>query len=163
MWLQKKKRNAVHGTVKSVIRNMMNGVTVGYKFRMVLAYSHFPIVVNVLEGGKVNPSPNLGPLNKELLGIQSKQEDRRPRRSDNHEERGGEEQHNIAGNRFGEGIADLLSNPAGYSDPEQGLESVFGWNLCSRCPSRVCRLIIYLNNYSYGVGIGMEEESGRGG
>ena len=53
MWLQKKKRNAVLGTVKSVIRNMMSGVTNGYKFRMVLAYSHFPIVVNVIEGGKV--------------------------------------------------------------------------------------------------------------
>lgn len=54
MWLQKKKRNAVLGTVRSIIRNMMNGVNVGYKFKMVLAYSHFPIVVNVIEGGKVN-------------------------------------------------------------------------------------------------------------
>ena len=52
MWLQKKKRNAVLGTVRSIIRNMIQGVTVGYKFRMVLAYSHFPIVVNVLDGGK---------------------------------------------------------------------------------------------------------------
>jgi large subunit ribosomal protein L9e len=52
MWLQKKKRNAVLGTVRSIIRNMITGVTVGYKFRMVLAYSHFPIVVNVLDGGK---------------------------------------------------------------------------------------------------------------
>ena len=48
MWLQKKKRNAVIGTVKSTIRNMITGVTVGYKFKMVLAYSHFPIVVNVI-------------------------------------------------------------------------------------------------------------------
>ena len=53
MWLQKKKRNAVLGTVRSTIRNMMSGVTNGYKFKMVLAYSHFPIVVNVLDGGKV--------------------------------------------------------------------------------------------------------------
>jgi large subunit ribosomal protein L9e len=53
MWLQKKKRNAVLGTVRSIIRNMINGVTNGYKFKMVLAYSHFPIVVNVIEGGKV--------------------------------------------------------------------------------------------------------------
>ena len=53
MWLQKKKRNALLGTVRSIIRNMMNGVSVGYKFKMVLAYSHFPIVVNVIEGGKV--------------------------------------------------------------------------------------------------------------
>ena len=32
---------------------MMRGVTTGYKFRMVFAYSHFPIVVNIIEGGKV--------------------------------------------------------------------------------------------------------------
>ena len=51
MWLQKKKRNAVLGTVRSTIRNMINGVTNGYKFKMVLAYSHFPIVVNIIEGG----------------------------------------------------------------------------------------------------------------
>lgn len=55
MWLQKKKRNAVLGTIKSTIRNMITGVTVGYKFRMVLAYSHFPIVVNVIENGRVLP------------------------------------------------------------------------------------------------------------
>ncbi|EFX60049.1 hypothetical protein DAPPUDRAFT_72936 [Daphnia pulex] len=52
MWLQKKKRNAVLGTVRSTIRNMIQGVTVGYKFKMVLAYSHFPIVVNVIENGR---------------------------------------------------------------------------------------------------------------
>lgn len=52
MWLQKKKRNAVLGTVRSIVRNMIQGVTVGYKFKMVLAYSHFPIVVNVLDDGK---------------------------------------------------------------------------------------------------------------
>lgn len=55
MWLQKKKTNAVLGTIKSTIRNMMTGVTVGYKFRMVLAYSHFPIVVNVIDNGRVIP------------------------------------------------------------------------------------------------------------
>jgi large subunit ribosomal protein L9e len=53
MWLQKKKRNAVLGTIRSTIRNMITGVSVGYKFKMVLAYSHFPIVVNVIENGKV--------------------------------------------------------------------------------------------------------------
>ncbi len=56
MWLQKKKRNAVLGTIRSTIRNMIQGVTVGYKFRMVLAYSHFPIVVNVIENGRVTLS-----------------------------------------------------------------------------------------------------------
>ena len=53
MWLQKKKRNAVLGTVRSTVRNMITGVTVGYKFRMVLAYSHFPIAVNVVDNGRV--------------------------------------------------------------------------------------------------------------
>ena len=53
MWLQKKKRNAVLGTARSIIRNMINGVSKGYKFKMVLAYSHFPIVANVVDGGKV--------------------------------------------------------------------------------------------------------------
>ena len=54
MWLQKKKRNAVLGTIRSTIRNMFTGVTVGYKFRKVLANSHFPIIVNVIENGRVN-------------------------------------------------------------------------------------------------------------
>ncbi len=53
MWLQKKKRNAVLGTVRSIIRNMINGVTNGYKFKMVLAYAHFPIVVNIVDNGRV--------------------------------------------------------------------------------------------------------------
>ena len=60
MWLQKKKRNALLNTVKSTIRNMIQGVSVGYKFRMVLAYSHFPIVANVIDNGKV-PHPPLRP------------------------------------------------------------------------------------------------------
>ena len=53
MWLQKKKRNATLGTIRSRIRNMISGVTVGFKFRMVLAYSHFPIDVIAQDGGKV--------------------------------------------------------------------------------------------------------------
>lgn len=53
MWLQRKKRNAQLGTARSIIRNMIRGVTVGFKFKMVLAYSHFPIVVNVVDGGSV--------------------------------------------------------------------------------------------------------------
>ena len=69
MWLQKKKRNAVLGTVRSVIKNMMSGVTNGYKFKMVLAYSHFPIVVNVLDGGKVPHLFMEGSRNKELFGL----------------------------------------------------------------------------------------------
>ena len=63
MWLQKKKRNAVLGTVRSTVRNMMNGVTNGYKFRMVLAYAHFPVVVNIIENGRVLFIIYLGRLN----------------------------------------------------------------------------------------------------
>jgi large subunit ribosomal protein L9e len=48
----KKKRNAVLGTVRSIVRNMMSGVNTGYKFRMILAYNHFPIVVNVINNGQ---------------------------------------------------------------------------------------------------------------
>jgi large subunit ribosomal protein L9e len=53
MWLQKKKQTAVLGTVRGIINNMIRGVTSGYKFKMVLAYAHFPIIVNILDGGKV--------------------------------------------------------------------------------------------------------------
>ena len=63
MWLQKKKRNAVLGTVRSIIRNMINGVTNGYKFKMVLAYAHFPIVVNIVDNGRVIYSFIQGCLN----------------------------------------------------------------------------------------------------
>ena len=63
MWLQKKKRNSLLNTVKSTIRNMITGVTVGYKFRMVLAYSHFPIAVNVVDNGKVFFHFNVGRIN----------------------------------------------------------------------------------------------------
>jgi large subunit ribosomal protein L9e len=53
MWLQKKKQTAVLGTVRGIINNMIRGVTSGYKFKMVLAYAHFPIIVNILDNGKV--------------------------------------------------------------------------------------------------------------
>jgi large subunit ribosomal protein L9e len=53
IWLQKKKQTAVLGTVRGIINNMIRGVTSGYKFKMVLAYAHFPIIVNILDAGKV--------------------------------------------------------------------------------------------------------------
>ncbi len=53
VWLQKKKRNATIGTVRTTIKNMAQGVKVGYKFKMVLAYSHFPISINIVNDGKV--------------------------------------------------------------------------------------------------------------
>ena len=36
MWLQKKKRNALLGTVRSIIRNMMNGVCVDRHKRSII-------------------------------------------------------------------------------------------------------------------------------
>ena len=30
---------------------MIRGVTTGYKFKMVLAYAHFPIIINLLDKG----------------------------------------------------------------------------------------------------------------
>lgn len=53
MWNQKRKQIAVLGSVRGIINNMVRGVTSGYKFKMVLAYAHFPIIANVLDGGKV--------------------------------------------------------------------------------------------------------------
>jgi large subunit ribosomal protein L9e len=53
MWNQKRKQIAILGSVRGTISNMIRGVTNGYKFKMVLAYAHFPIIANVLDGGKV--------------------------------------------------------------------------------------------------------------
>ena len=52
IWLQKRKQTAVLGTVRGIINNMIRGVTSGYKFKMVLAYAHFPIIANIIEGGR---------------------------------------------------------------------------------------------------------------
>lgn len=30
---------------------MIRGVTTGYKFKMVLAYAHFPIIINIIDKG----------------------------------------------------------------------------------------------------------------
>ena len=42
-------------TVKSLITNLIKGVTVGYKYKMRFVYAHFPINVNIVEekGAKV--------------------------------------------------------------------------------------------------------------
>ncbi len=133
MWLQKKKRNAVLGTVRSTIRNMINGVTNGYKFKMVLAYSHFPIVVNVLENGRVINLLKVVCLNQELFGIQDEQENRRPRGSFRYQERIIKEQHHTSINRFGKSLTSLRQNPTGYSHSRQGSQIFLGWYLRSRC------------------------------
>ncbi|CAD8173455.1 unnamed protein product [Paramecium pentaurelia] len=52
MWQSYRKQRCQVNSVASQIRNMIRGVTTGYKFKMVLAYAHFPIIINLLENGK---------------------------------------------------------------------------------------------------------------
>lgn len=44
-----RKHVATLRTVKSLITNLIKGVTVGYKYKMRFVYAHFPINVNILE------------------------------------------------------------------------------------------------------------------
>ena len=44
-----RKHVAALRTVKSLITNLIKGVTVGYKYKMKFVYAHFPINVNVIE------------------------------------------------------------------------------------------------------------------
>lgn len=48
-----RKHAATLRTVKSLITNMVTGVTKGFKYKMRYVYAHFPINVNVLENGTV--------------------------------------------------------------------------------------------------------------
>ncbi|CAD8112118.1 unnamed protein product [Paramecium primaurelia] len=51
MWQSYRKQRCQVNSVASSIKNMIRGVTTGYKFKMVLAYAHFPIIINLLEKG----------------------------------------------------------------------------------------------------------------
>ena len=42
-WMSKRKQRTCVTTVTSQIRNMMNGVVKGYRYKMRFAYAHFPI------------------------------------------------------------------------------------------------------------------------
>ncbi|KAF0270614.1 hypothetical protein FOG48_00307 [Hanseniaspora uvarum] len=44
-----RKHVAALRTVKSLVSNMITGVTKGYKYKMRYVYAHFPINVNVVE------------------------------------------------------------------------------------------------------------------
>jgi large subunit ribosomal protein L9e len=46
-WFGKKTDNALINTSLSLVRNMIKGVTVGYKYKLRSASAHFPINVNV--------------------------------------------------------------------------------------------------------------------
>ena len=50
-----RKHVATLRTVKSLIANLIKGVTVGYKYKMRFVYAHFPINVNIIEedGSKI--------------------------------------------------------------------------------------------------------------
>jgi len=41
---------AMVGTAEGIIKNMILGTTVGYKYKMIIGYSHFPVTVKVNEG-----------------------------------------------------------------------------------------------------------------
>jgi len=51
-WLGKKKQSASIRTVCSHIKNMMTGVTRGFEYKMRFVFAHFPITVNITNGGK---------------------------------------------------------------------------------------------------------------
>ncbi|KAA8916544.1 hypothetical protein TRICI_001298 [Trichomonascus ciferrii] len=48
-----RKHVAALRTVKTIIQNMVTGVTKGFKYKMRYVYAHFPINVNLLEDGNV--------------------------------------------------------------------------------------------------------------
>jgi len=52
MWLAKRRQRAKVRSVASSIQNMLRGVTTGFKYKMRLAYAHFPIQTIVTNGGK---------------------------------------------------------------------------------------------------------------
>jgi large subunit ribosomal protein L6 len=51
-YFPRKSTVAKMGTLKSLVENMLNGVTKGYSYKMKIAYSHFPISVDV-DGDKI--------------------------------------------------------------------------------------------------------------
>ncbi|KAM3131135.1 60S ribosomal protein L9 [Paramecium bursaria] len=50
-WQTYRKQRCQVNSVASQIKNMIRGVTTGYKFKMVFAFAHFPIIVNLLGKG----------------------------------------------------------------------------------------------------------------
>ena len=52
MWFAGKKQKAAVNTISSHIKNMIRGVTDGFKFKMKFAYAHFPIQANLINNGK---------------------------------------------------------------------------------------------------------------
>jgi len=53
MWLAKRRQRAKVRSVATHIKNMIRGVTTGYKFKMRLAFAHFPIQTIINNNGKI--------------------------------------------------------------------------------------------------------------
>jgi large subunit ribosomal protein L9e len=51
MWFANRKHSACLRTITAHIKNMIVGVTQGYKYKMRLVYAHFPINVDITENG----------------------------------------------------------------------------------------------------------------
>jgi len=52
MWLAKRRQRAKVRSVATSIKNSLRGVVAGFKYKMRLAYAHFPIQTIVTNGGK---------------------------------------------------------------------------------------------------------------
>lgn len=52
VWFGKRKAIAAIRTVTSHVENMITGVTKGFEYKLRLVYAHFPINVNIVDGGK---------------------------------------------------------------------------------------------------------------
>lgn len=52
-WLGLRKKNASVRTVCSHIKNMINGVTKGYRYKMRFVYAHFPVNVSITNNNTV--------------------------------------------------------------------------------------------------------------
>ncbi|EEB05723.1 60S ribosomal protein L9 [Schizosaccharomyces japonicus yFS275] len=53
VWHGSRKHNACLRTVRSIVNNMIIGVTQGYRYKMRLVYAHFPININLTENNTV--------------------------------------------------------------------------------------------------------------
>ncbi|EPY51814.1 60S ribosomal protein L9 [Schizosaccharomyces cryophilus OY26] len=53
VWHGSRLHNACLRTVRSIINNMIVGVTQGFRYKMRLVYAHFPININLSENGTV--------------------------------------------------------------------------------------------------------------
>jgi large subunit ribosomal protein L9e len=52
VWFGERKQKCAVTSIATHIRNMIRGVTKGYKFKMRYAYAHFPIQANIINGNK---------------------------------------------------------------------------------------------------------------